>query len=306
MYDLAPGLSRRASAQLLRILLAGGIRGAQVDDGIEDLKTSDATAITGKGPIGVPEGYSVAKYRSGGGLFSGGNPFGPRREKLSEPFYQQQPRYKFGDEFNLPGGMNPNNIAMIQDLMLDAGLIASSTDWSRGGWNQELATIWRDNVLGPANQRGMTAIGYLRDLISRGGQFRLSDLGESNKKPYQLPVRQVKNADDLRSTFKMTASKVLGRNISDEEANSMVMAYRSVEIAREDQLNNVEYQQALASSQGAEGQGAPITIEGAPDPEGYAERIFRERYGGEAAAYDLRKVLPDLGQMLSRNPFKQG
>lgn len=234
------------------------------------------------GAIDVPAGYvaktkpgygdlatSLARAKKGTGTFSGGN-------------FKANPLYFDGDEFVPVKGMRPEDIKQVQELMIQAGLIGQKTKFTIGAWNNELASIWKSNVLGPANARGLTWRQYVNQLIDAGGVTTLDEMGGGGG-PAQVPVRKVTNPDDLMEIFRDSSQKIIGHRVSEGEIGSMILAYQSMETAAQDQVNAASLQEQQLSAAGG-GVAEPVTVTAPPDPSSYLAAEMRRRHPGEVAA----------------------
>lgn len=134
-----------------------------------------------------------------------------------------RPGYFEGDDWSILQGKSPEDVAQIQVLLVNAGLL--SNDIPIGAWEQKSATAFR-KVLELANRTG---VDWGTALLNYASTPTLKDLtGGSTRAP--LTVR-LSNPDDLKSVFKQAAYNQLGGKgfVDDAQTQRFVDTYHEQE-----------------------------------------------------------------------------
>lgn len=245
--------------------------GALLADALTQAVASASGSTTGPRPIGVPSDYVVPVLR---------RTLGGRAGMVNLSNFNQKvgvgPRYFDGDQY-LISSLPPGKLAEMQHLLENGGFYPAKTKIVYGKWDPETAQAYT-NALGQANAQGKKI-----DQVLAEAAMQTAAAGDQSQGPTQIPVRKITNAADLQSIFKKSAQSIIGHNANQEDIDSMVLTYQSMQLAPQDQVNDVNWQEAQMAQAGG-GRGAPVTITEAPSPDVYAEEELKKRYPWQAAA----------------------
>lgn len=223
--------------------------------------------LTGPVPIGVPPGYKSTKVLRPA----------PRRpgEVTGEAggyVVPVRPQYFEGDEL-MPSQMSPDRIADLQREMVAAGMIRPGARISMGVWDDASVDGYY-RLLAYANRGGMTWMAALNKIKASGaGFFEVDEQGNlvpvGEEAADQIPTRTTP-PEELRQTFRRAVIDTLGQGWSEDQINSMVSAYNSMEIERQREAISAE--------------GTSRNVVGVPSPEAFIVEQATQTDPGRAQA----------------------
>lgn len=132
------------------------------------------------------------------------------------------PRYFEGDQYAQLASLTPEDIARLQMLMVNAGVIPRGTTFRRGRMDDTTVAAW-SAVLTHANRTGTTPSQALRDLQDSATETRPTP--DPYLRPDPATVRQ-----GVMSKFK----DLLGRDVTEGELPGLVDTYLKVDKQRYD------------------------------------------------------------------------
>lgn len=221
--------------------------------------------------LGVPADYSVTRDEQVSyGMFA-------KRPWIPDSFTRQRsvtPLYRKGDEV-APASYGPERIAMLQQLLVNAGLIEKGKKYRIGVWDTTSKKAYQ-SVLEYANAAG---VGWQEALELMRGE------GDVVEGPERQPLTvQLSNPDDLKKIAKGVGVKVLGRRLNDDELAKFVAAYQAEERRAQQEAYD------LAPTGG--------TVTAPADPSVMAEQQARKDNPVEAGVMDTINVGNEFFQLL--------
>lgn len=190
-------------------------------------------------------------------------------------------RYKEGDQLlplklNLPG----DQVTALQLQLIDAGYLPASGVFA-GSWDEKSANALK-NAMTDANRNGMDVnewLGRRIQVAASGGV-----IGGKQRGNFELPVFKVDNPEDLKDVFKQVSQQIMGHYASDEEVDSMVLAYQGMQMGAQQRGLDRAMQENTAQEAGQMGVGPVAVEENLSSPEDYARRRLKEMHPIETAA----------------------
>jgi hypothetical protein len=193
------------------------------------------------------------------------------------------PRYFDGDEV-LPGRLPPHNIAALQRMLVDAGLLEDPR-W--GYWDPASEEAYQ-RALSEANSAGVE----VQTLLTTYGEANALGTAEP-KEPFVAPPLQIKqhNKDDLRSVFRKAVVELLGIGWSQEDVNDAVDSFvaKETEIQANAQRMMIERDRQLYET--GQTDINQITEVDIPSPELFIEEETRRR---DPAGYQATQLAEDF------------
>lgn len=221
---------------------------------------------------------------SSGGGYPGGQILGPRSQGwMIGQSLVGRPGYTH-DDANMPVGRPPEDIARLQQALIDAGLLNQNRMVAAGAWNAAEQTAFR-KLLTFANLNNMTwqeALGVYSQMAAQGratGQG-YGSTGSSSGGGDNVPVfqAQVSNPDDIRLALKDASGSLrAGGAFDDATLGRLVEAYQAQEIA--DQRAAFDAQltgQTVTQPRSAETMARNLIRQ--QDPAGVGAREYADRY----------------------------
>lgn len=202
----------------------------------------------------------------------------------------QQP-FVAGDASALVNNKSPLEIASIQAVLAEAGVLRSN--YSNGRAGPETISAYEEvlrlsNVQGAAPSvvlRNLSAANFARNLGASVGNAATQAVNGSGGGATRAPfTAQVTNSDDLREVFRNSVVELTGSNDTGIDVDAMVEAYQSV------QKNT----QAKAYNTAATGG----TVEQAPSIETFARTQLEENAPQQVQSNDVVERAGQLFDML--------
>lgn len=182
------------------------------------------------------------------------------------------------DDLLAPGAMAPEDIAMLQEQMRQAGLYPKNGSYRVGRWDEATIDAY-ERVLAHANRNGVPdriALRQLRESPEMGGDGKLRGAGGQDDGPFVGTRRQTSTRNRLtdptsaRAIIRSTLRERLGRAPSAEEYSAFIGALSSAE-----QANPIYTTDSATYTPDGQG-GSEVTSStsmstGGLDPGGFAE-----------------------------------
>jgi hypothetical protein len=193
------------------------------------------------------------------------------------------PRYFAGHE-TLPGRMPPHNIAALQRMLVDAGLLENPR-W--GFWDRASEEAYQRS-LAEANAAGVD----VQQLLTTYGEA--AALAEAKAKPPFVAdplVYQVHNEKDVQAAFRKAIVEHLGEGWSQAQINAAAAAYREqeIQVQRDAQMQMIERNRQLYET--GKTNITEITEVGIPSPELFIEEETRRR---DPTGYQATQLAEDF------------
>lgn len=234
------------------------------------------SALPDRAPIGVPEGYAAQRQEP---MFKvGGWAKIATARTMPQKTVSVAPRYFDGDEL-LPASLSAEDRARIQRDLATAGLLTGK--FRLGYWDAASQKAYA-MALAYANQSGKSVRQAIAELKTR------PEMGDEEEARQPLVPRPT-DPDTLRSTFRDTSRKLLGRRLTDQELEQYISAYQQVEIQRQTE----EYNRSAGTTGGV---AAPVPLE--PGVEAYAEERIRKEKPDEFMAHETEARYQEFLQLL--------
>lgn len=235
-------------------------QGRALTGGDEESGRRSTTFKPGQRPEDMPNlPRRLATYAHGYSYSQGGYPGGV-------------PRYFDGDEM-MPGRLPPHNIAAVQRLLVDSGLL-DDPRW--GFWDASSQEAYQ-RALSEANGKGVD----VQTLLSTYADAAAMAEAEA-REPFQAPALQIRqhNMKDLESVFRKSVTELLGVGWSQADISRAAKAFVGEEtrIQTEAQLRNIERERQLYET--GETDIDQITEVDIPDPNLFIEREAERRDPG--------------------------
>lgn len=191
-----------------------------------------------------------------------------------------------GAERTLMAGRPPEEIASIQRLLKEAGLLSGT--FTYGFWDNGSASAFKE-VLGYANQEGIKAQDALDELAARRDLFPQPDAGPS------IPafVAQQTSPDELRRAFRSVTEASLGRRLSDDELEPYIAGYQQAEVQAQQARYGATY-----SSENQTGVGPGGTFTAPADPQSYLQAQLEKDHPTEVGATDIASTFDSFLNIL--------
>lgn len=181
--------------------------------------------------------------------------------------------------------MTPDMRSQYQQALYEAGIYKPSDSYSPGEFDEQSANAWATAVDRAAKQ-GISITEVLdagKEKVTAGGG--VDSYYRKQKAAGRAPlVTKVTNPEDLHLVAQQVATKVMGRNFTDEELAKFTAAYHGTETA------------AQAGAYGAAASGGTVTAEASP--EAAATAFAKSAHPTEFAATGQVKVMDKILQML--------
>ena len=191
--------------------------GDQQYGGITDeLNAAGNTTQTDDPLIGIPEGYSRPPQNIGTGRdpnATGGN-------------YAEVPQYRESDVWEQIQGMDPAQLAEVQQVLDDAGILNGQY---RSGQVNDATVSAFGTLLGFANQNGFSINGALNILQSNQSPVR-NGSGGSARAPFSA---QAPNRADLKRSFRNAMVSLVGSNVAPDELDRYVDEFSDYVVAQQ-------------------------------------------------------------------------
>lgn len=191
----------------------------------------------------------------------------------------------YGEVVDMFAKMDPSLRAQYQQQLYEAGLYGAKDIYQPGEFDDVSEAAW-GKLVDRAAKQGLSLAEVLetgkQGVNARGG---LDSYYKTQRQAAQGPlVTKVTNPDDLRLTAQQVASKVMGRNFSEEELSKFIAAYQGTE------------QAAQRGVYGAQAGGGNVTAEASP--EAAATKFAQSEHPTEFAAHKEVQVFDKIRQML--------
>jgi len=187
-----------------------------------------------------------------------------------------EPRYQEGDQFQEFTGLSTEQIALIQNQMVDSG-VAQSSEFRLGVWDATSAEHMR-GVMGFANLQGMDWIEALQLLEDTPLPAQAKD--EFERQPFRRPNR-AETEQSISDTFEAQ----LRRKPTRAELADLVDVWEdrvrfSFEVSEDERqrLDQVDRKRAEGDDRLVPGAGQ--SLDTPESPQSAFNRIFEEKYGG--------------------------
>ena len=250
-------------------------------------------ASSDRDALGVPEGYTVPRVRTGQ-YSERGAQTAAALGRTPGTIKDQGPRYFDGDEFT-PAALSPAAIGRLQAALSNAGLLS---DFRYGVWDQESRAAYK-SLLEEANASGLTA----EAMLSRrqqsvdiggggsggGGGWSVDpETGEPIAPQFTPPPLELRlsNKDDLRRVFRTAVIDKIGKGWSQAQIDELVDAYNWQEIRVQQEAYQSEVDRMRAEFEGAPST-EPIVNVDMQSPETFLDEEVRRRDPAGVQATDI-------------------
>jgi hypothetical protein len=184
----------------------------------------------------------------------------------------QVARYFDGDE-TLPRGIPPHNIAALQRMLVEAGLLKNPR-W--GFWDPASQNAYQTALAG-ANSSGTDVQSYLTtyaEAVALGTQ--------EARAPFQAPALELRttNKQDLHRVFRQAVTELLGVGWTDKQIAELVDAYGWQEIAVQTDAYSQMVERERQLYETGTSDIKQINQVSAPSPETFIENEARRRDPG--------------------------
>jgi len=217
----------------------------------EESKSGMPKAMPGlpKRPLSpyYPHGYSYSQNKFPGGV----------------------PRYFDGEE-TLPANLPPHNIAALQRLLVDAGVLNNPR---YGFWDSASQEAYRW-ALSEANLQGTDVQTVLTT------HAEAAAIGEAEAKGPFVPqplIFETTNKQDLHKVFRNAVIDQLGKGWTQEQIAELVDAYNWKEVQVQNDLQMAQRRTAEAEWYGQPPPDEQINVGSVPEPETFIEDMIRQR-----------------------------
>lgn len=218
--------------------------------------------------LGVPADYGVMRQSSQRDPKFAPNFMGP----VPSAMEKKSPLYRKGDEYAWRNGRSPAEIAKMQGMLIDAGLIKTGSKFRKGTWDKTTVDAYRQ-LLEYANYGVMDEQSALAELIN-SDEVDMTEPEQIEPLVYQLP-----NRDDVKAVAAQSFKKLLGRNadkgLLDRVADAMEATVKDV------QKKNYDAETAAVTGEDTDGE---ITQIDTPD----AGTFINEQVTANAAPKEVR------------------
>jgi hypothetical protein len=220
----------------------------------EGIEGEEEDTFTPKTPSGLPK--RLATYAHGYSYDQGKYPGGV-------------PRYFDGHEA-LPANLPPHNIAALQRLLVDAGLLKNPR-W--GFWDPVSQDAYKA-ALADANAKGTDVATVLTTYAEAAA------IGEAETRGPFVPeplIFETTNKQDLHKVFRSAVIEQLGKGWTQEQIAELVDAYNWKEVQVQNDLQMAQRRAAEAEWYGQAPPDEQITVGSVPAPETFIEDMIRQR-----------------------------